>query len=65
MQFGRNYDIVDDEVEDEAQRIQIKIHIDQQKTHRKIHKMIKIQKMSFRTTLNIAKVKAKNPVIHV
>jgi hypothetical protein len=65
MQFGKNYDLVDDEVDDEAQRKQMKIHIDQQKTHRKIHKMIKIQKMSFRATLSIADEEAKNPVIHL
>jgi hypothetical protein len=56
---------VDDEVEDEAQRKQMKIHIDQQKTHRKIHRMIKIQKMSFRATLSIANGEAKNSVIHL
>jgi hypothetical protein len=54
-------EVVDDEVEDEVQRKQMKIHIDQQKTHRKIHKMIKIQKMSFRAKRN----EAKNPVIHL
>jgi hypothetical protein len=53
---------VDDEVdEDEVQRKQMKILIDQQKTHRKIHRMIKIQKMSFRAKRS----EAKNPVIHL
>jgi hypothetical protein len=52
---------VDDEVDDEVQRKQMKIHIDQQKTHSKIiHRMIKIQKMSFRAKRS----EAKNPVIH-
>jgi hypothetical protein len=58
-------EVADDEVEDEVQRKQIKIHIDQQKTLRKIHRMIKIQKMSFRATLSIANGEAKNPVIHL
>jgi hypothetical protein len=52
---------VDDEVEVEVQRRQMKIHIDQQKTLRKIHRMIKIQKMSFK----MKRSEAKNPVIHL
>jgi hypothetical protein len=60
-------EVVDDEVdEDEVQRKQMKIHIELQKTHSKIiHRMIKIQKMSFRVTLSIANGEAKNLVIHL